>query len=171
MGGWADMQTKVLRGGSGSAIRVVIALILSAIAVSPALAQQATQDSYSDLSRYLVSGNQVVPSATAGAGAVANLSSSVVQIGQGNTATATLNGTSNVTTQYQAGANNTSTLSINGAQNTINNTQIGSSNTTAIDIAGSGNSVSNLQVGSGLSYQLQVVGKSAPVSVQQFGRK
>jgi hypothetical protein len=165
------MRAMVLRGCLGSAISGAFALILSAGVASPALAQQATQDSYSDLSRYLVSGNQLVPSSAAGAGATANLSSSVVQIGQGNVATASLNGTNNVTTQYQVGANNTSALSISGTQNTINNTQLGSSNTTAIDITGNGNTVSNLQVGSGLSYQLQVIGKSAPVSVQQFGRK
>jgi hypothetical protein len=165
------MRTVSSEGWLRSVVRIVAAPALCAVIASPALAQQAAQDSYSDLSRYLVSGNQVVPSSAAGAGTTANLSSSVVQIGQGNSATANLSGASNVTTQYQAGANNTSALSINGTQNTINNTQIGTSNTTAIDIAGNGNTVSNLQVGSGLSYQLQVVGKSAPVSVQQFGRK
>lgn len=144
-------------------------LALSVGIASPAFAQQPAQDSYSDLSRYLVSGNQIVPNASAAN--PANLSSSVTQIGQGNTATASLNGTSNITTQYQVGTNNTSNLSISGVQNTINNTQIGASNTTAISVAGNGNSISNTQVGSGLSYQLQVIGQSVPISVQQFGRK
>jgi hypothetical protein len=137
-----------------------------------AFAQQASQNSYSDLSQYLVSGNQIVPSMSlASAPPTGGLSSSVVQIGQGNVSSVTLNGTSNITSQYQAGTNNSSSLSINGAQNTISTTQIGSSNTTSIDVAGNGNSISNLQVGTGLSYQLQVIGKSVPVSVQQYGRK
>ncbi len=135
-------------------------------------AQDTTANAYTDLSKYVVSGNQVVPQqALSGPAPMAGLSSSVVQIGQGNAASATLNGASNVTTQYQAGSNNSSTLSVNGVQNVVTTSQIGSANTTSIEVAGNGNSISNLQVGSGLSYQLEVVGKSVPISVQQFGRK
>jgi hypothetical protein len=149
----------------------VAAVLLAAI---PAHAQQVTPGSYTDLSQYLISGNQIVPRQALSAGPAAStggLSSSVTQIGQGNVASATLNGASNITTQYQSGANNSSTLSVNGTQNAITTSQIGNSNSTSIDVAGNGNSISNLQVGSGLSYQLQVVGKSVPISVQQFGRK
>jgi hypothetical protein len=150
-----------------SKLSVAVALFTA----SPTYAQQA---SYTDLSQYLVSGNQVVPRQVLSAGPAAlsgGLSSSVTQIGQGNVASATLNGASNMTNQYQSGANNSSMLSVNGTQNAITTSQIGNSNSTSIDVAGSGNSISNLQVGSGLAYQLQVVGKSVPISVQQFGRK
>lgn len=142
-------------------------------AVSSARAQQTAPNAYTDLSRYLVSGNPVGPGPTLATTVPTNggLSSSVTQIGQSNVASATLNGANNLTSQYQAGSNNSSTLSINGIQNSITTSQIGSSNTTSIEVAGNGNSISNLQVGSGLSYELQVVGKSVPVSVQQYGRK
>jgi len=146
---------------------------LIGIAGSPAYAQQAAQNPYTDLSQYIVSGNRVAPvqASAATVPAIGGLSSSVTQIGQGNVASAALNGAGNVTNQYQNGSNNSSTLSISGVQNTITTSQTGNSNTTAIDVAGNGNSISNLQVGSGLSYQLQVVGKAEPVSVQQYGRK
>jgi hypothetical protein len=126
-------------------------------------------NSFTDLSKYILTGNQVVPQPSVAP--VANLSSTVTQIGQGNAASATLNGTSNVTTQYQFGSQNSSVLSANGVQNTLTTSQIGNSNSTSISVEGNGNNISNLQVGSGLSYQLKVVGTAVPVSVQQFGRK
>lgn len=138
---------------------------------SGAHAQDAAQNPYTDLSKYVISGNQVVPQQALTGAASGGLSSSVTQIGQGNTASAAVNGVSNVTTQSQLGANNSSTLAISGTQNAVTTAQIGNSNTTSISVAGNGNLISNLQVGSGLSYQLQVVGQSAPISVQQFGRK
>jgi hypothetical protein len=125
--------------------------------------------SFTDLSKYILSGNQVVPQPNAAP--LANLSSTVTQIGQGNTASATLSGTSNITTQYQSGSQNSSVLSANGVQNTLTSSQIGNSNSTSISVEGNGNNISNLQVGSGLSYQLKVVGTAVPVSVQQYGRK
>jgi hypothetical protein len=146
---------------------------LACVSAGPVRAQQTTQNGFTDLSQYLISGNQVVPrqaSATT-APATGGLSSSVIQIGQGNVTSATLNGINNVTNQIQNGSANSSTLSVNGMQNAVTTSQIGSSNTTSIGINGNGNSVSNLQVGSGLSYQIQVIGTSVPVSVQQFGRK
>ncbi len=134
-------------------------------------AQQAGNgpNAYTDLSGYLLGGSQAA-SQQAALGTPA-LSSTVNQIGQMNTATATLAGGGNITTQFQYGSQNSSTLSANGTQNTLNTTQIGNSNTSAISVVGNNNNISNLQVGSGLSYQLQVVGTSAPVSVQQYGRK
>jgi hypothetical protein len=162
------MRKKVTRENLSLAAIASLVLILPA----SAFAQQPQQNSYNDLSQYLVSGNQIVPGGSVSSGIPAGgLSSFVVQLGQGNAASAALNGTSNVTTQYQSGAGNSSTLSINGTQNAITTTQIGNANTPSSDVAGNGNSISNLQVGSGLSYQLQVIGKSAPVSVQQYGRK
>lgn len=148
-------------------------MLASALCITAsAHAQETAQTGYTDLSQYLVSGNQVIPRQTlTAAPAPGGLSSTVAQIGQGNVASATLSGASNVTNQYQMGSGNSSTLAINGLQNSITTSQIGSSNTTSIEVAGNGNSISNLQVGSGLSYQLQVVGKSVPVSVQQYGRK
>jgi hypothetical protein len=128
-----------------------------------------TPGSYTDFSRYILSGNQVVPQQSVAP--VANLSSTVTQIGQANTASATLNGTSNVTTQYQVGSQNSSVLVANGVQNSLTTSQIGNSNTTSISVVGNGNTISNLQVGSGLSYELRVVGTAVPVSVQQYGRK
>lgn len=138
---------------------------------SSAHAQDAAPNPYTDLSKYVISGNQVVPQQALTSVVSGGLSSSVTQIGQGNTASAALNGVGNVTTQSQVGANNASTLAISGAQNAVSTAQIGNSNTTSISVAGNGNLISNLQVGSGLSYQLQVIGQSAPISVQQFGRK
>jgi hypothetical protein len=164
------MTTTGVRDPRG--LGVFAAVLLSVLTLGPAAAQQAAPNPYTDLSPYIVSGDQVVPrQALTTAPATAGLSSTVVQSGQGNVASAALTGTGNFTTQYQNGANNSSTLNINGVQNTVTTSQIGSSNTTAIDVAGNGNSISNLQVGSGLSYQLQVVGKAAPVSVQQYGKK
>jgi hypothetical protein len=125
--------------------------------------------SFTDLSKYILNGNQVVPQPSAAP--IANLSSTVTQIGQGNNASATLNGTSNVTTQYQFGSQNSSVLIANGVQNTLTTSQIGNANSTSISVEGNGNTISNLQVGSGLSYQLKVVGTAVPVSVQQFGHK
>jgi hypothetical protein len=159
---------------AGSAlISAFLAFAMICLPAPAAHAQQAAPGAYTDLSRYLVSGNPVGPGPSLATTVPANggQSSSVIQTGQGNVASATLNGANNLTNQYQAGSNNSSTLSINGAQNAITTSQIGSSNTTSIDVAGNGNSISNLQVGSGLSYELQVVGKSVPVSVQQYGRR
>lgn len=159
---------------AGSAlISAVLAFAMICLAAPTTHAQQAAPGAYTDLSRYRVSGNPVGPGPSLATTVPANggQSSSAIQIGQGNLASATLNGANNLTNQYQAGSNNSSTLSINGAQNAITTSQIGSSNTTSIDVAGNGNSISNLQVGSGLSYELQVVGKSVPVSVQQYGRR
>ena len=146
-------------------------LVLLAVAPRVAFAQQnnSSDKSYTDLSGFLWSGSQGVPQqAVTGA---PMLSSSVTQIGQMNSATATLTGSGNVTTQYQLGSQNVSNLSANGTQNTLNSTQIGNSNTANVSVNGSNNNISNLQVGSGLTYQLQVVGTSAPVSVQQYGRR
>jgi hypothetical protein len=128
-----------------------------------------TRSSYTDFSSYILTGNQVVPQQSVAP--VVNLSSTVTQIGQGNNANATLNGTANITTQYQAGSQNSSVLIANGAQNSLTTSQIGNSNSTSISVVGNGNNISNLQVGSGLSYELKVVGTAVPVSVQQYGRK
>jgi hypothetical protein len=145
---------------------LAIAFLLGA--TSSVWAQQAP-NAYTDLSGYLLGGAKAA--SPQGAVGTPALSSSVTQIGQVNTATATLAGSGNITTQYQYGSQNSSTLSANGTQNTLNTTQIGNSNTSAISVVGNNNNISNLQVGSGLSYQLQVVGTGAPVSVQQYGRK
>lgn len=145
--------------------------VLLAIAPGPGFAQQANpgDNSYTDISGFLWSGSQGVPQqAVTG---TPTLSSSVNQIGQMNSATATLVGSGNVTTQYQLGSQNTSNLSANGTQNTLTTTQIGNSNTSNVSVNGNNNNISNLQVGSGLTYQLQVVGTNAPVSVQQYGRR
>jgi hypothetical protein len=146
---------------------LVFAFLLSA-STSVGAQQAVTPNSYTDLSSYLLQGNQPVPQQAL---ASPSLSSTVTQIGQMNTATATLAGSGNITNQYQSGSQNSSTLSANGTQNTLNTTQIGNSNTSAISVVGNNNNISNLQVGSGLTYQLQVIGTSAPVSVQQFGRR
>lgn len=153
---------------------LLIVLCSLIAAQSPAWAQQqsaAPANSYTDISDYLVIGNQAVPRQTVAAPAVANLSSTVTQFGQANTATATLSGSANLTNQFQSGWQNTSTLAVNGTQNSITTAQVGNANTTSIGVQGNNNSISNLQVGSGLSYQLQVIGTSAPISVQQYGRK
>ncbi|MFT4116485.1 hypothetical protein [Bradyrhizobium sp.] len=155
----------------GARAPLVISAFLLALAPGAALAQQnnSIDKSYTDISGFLWSGNQGVPQqAVAGN---PTLSSSVTQIGQMNSATATLAGSGNVTTQYQLGSQNTSNLSANGTQNTLTTTQIGNSNTSNVSVNGNNNSISNLQVGSGLTYQLQVVGTNAPVSIQQYGRR
>lgn len=146
-------------------------LVLLAIAPGAAFAQQnnSGDNSYTDISAFLWSGNQGVPEQAVRS--APNLSSSVVQIGRNNTATATLAGSGNITTQYQAGSQNVSNLSADGTQNTLATTQIGNANTSNISVIGNNNNISNLQVGSGLTYQLQVVGTNAPVSVQQYGRR
>jgi hypothetical protein len=146
-------------------------LALLAGAPGAAFAQQtnSSANSYTDISAFLWSGNQGVPQQAVASSP--NLSSSVVQIGQKNSATATLAGSGNITTQYQAGSQNTSNLSADGAQNTLTTTQIGNSNTSNISVIGNNNNINNLQVGSGLTYQLSVIGTSAPVSVQQYGRR
>jgi hypothetical protein len=136
-----------------------------------AFAQDANAVSYTDLSQYLVTGNQAAQPQAFNSAAAANLASSVQQVGQSNYANANLAGTGNVTSQIQNGTGNSSSLSLNGAQNSVSTTQIGSSNTTTISVAGNGNLISNTQVGTGLSYQLQVTGTSQPISVQQYGRK
>jgi hypothetical protein len=112
-----------------------------------AFAQQANSDPYTDLSQYLLVGDQAIPQKVLNSPSAANLTSVIRQVGQGNYASANLNGIGVVTTQ------------------------VGNSNTTSIGIIGNGNSVNNLQVGSGLSYQLQVTGTTQPISVQQYGRK
>lgn len=143
------------------------------IAPSLALAQQvnsSTPNPYTDLSAYQLI-NQAASQQSNATSAPA-LSSTVTQIGQVNTATATLSGSGNITNQYQNGSQNSSNLTVNGSQNTVTTTQIGNSNTTSIGVNGSGNTINNLQVGTGLSYQIQVVGtSSAPISVQQYGRR
>lgn len=126
-------------------------------------------NSYTDISAFLWSGSQGVPQQAVNGSP--NLSSSVVQIGRNNSATATLTGSGNVTTQYQAGSQNISNLSADGTQNSLTTTQIGNSNTSNISVIGNNNNINNLQVGSGLTYQLSVIGTSAPVSVQQYGRR
>ncbi len=139
-----------------------------------ALAQQAnstTPNPYTDLSAYQLINQAASQQSIATSGSPA-LSSTVTQIGQVNTATATLSGSGNITNQYQNGSQNSSNLTVNGGQNTVTTTQIGNSNTTSIGVNGSGNTINNLQVGSGLSYQIQVIGTaSAPISVQQYGRR
>jgi hypothetical protein len=162
---------KFERARALTAVGAALVCALS-IACAKVHAQQqsgSAPSSFTDLSKYILSGNQVVPQQSAAP--LANLSSTVTQVGQGNNASAVLNGTSNVTTQYQFGSQNSSVLSANGVQNTLTTTQIGNSNSTSISVEGNGNNISNLQVGSGLSYQLKVVGTAVPVSVQQFGRK
>jgi len=146
-------------------------LLAGLTSATAAFAQQSNSSdkSYTDISGFLWSGNQGVPQQAVTGTPV--LSSSVTQIGQMNSATATLAGSGNVTTQYQLGAQNVSTLSANGTQNTLTSTQIGNANTSSISVNGNNNNTNNLQVGSGLTYQLQVTGTSAPVSVQQYGRR
>jgi hypothetical protein len=156
------------------ALKVCGAALMCALCMASAnvQAQQqsaSTPGSFTDLSKYVLSGNQVVPQPSVAP--IANLSSTVTQVGQGNNASAVLNGTSNITTQYQFGSQNSSVLSANGVQNTLTTSQIGNSNSTSISVEGNGNNISNLQVGSGLSYQLKVVGTAVPVSVQQYGHK
>lgn len=154
---------------------VALSALLCSVAaqVQQAQAQQTTpaNSAYTDLSQYLFVGDQAVPRQAITSAANATLSSTVMQTGQGNVASATLGGAGNVTNQLQNGSNNSSTLAVNGTQNVVSTSQIGNSNTTSIGISGNGNSISNLQVGSGLSYQIQVIGTSVPVSVQQYGRK
>ena len=154
---------------------MIVGVALSALLRgATAQAQQSnispSNSAYTDLSQYLIVGDQAVPRQAISAGS-ATLSSTVVQTGQGNVASATLGGAGNVTNQLQNGSGNSSTLAVNGTQNVVSTSQIGNSNTTSIGISGNGNSISNLQVGSGLSYQIQVIGTSVPVSVQQYGRK
>ena len=136
-----------------------------------AFAQQANSDPYTDLSQYLLVGDQAIPQKVLNSPSAANLTTVIRQVGQGNYASANLNGIGVVTTQVQNGTGNSSTISVDGGKNAVNTTQVGNSNTTSIGIIGNGNSVNNLQVGSGLSYQLQVTGTTQPISVQQYGRK
>jgi hypothetical protein len=160
---------------------MVVGVVLSALLCGVSAEAQQTQapqtnvspsnSPYTDLSQYLIVGDQAVPRQAVTSAANATLSSTVMQTGQGNIANATLSGAGNVTNQIQTGAGNSSTLAVNGTQNVVSTAQIGNSNTTSIGISGNGNSISNLQVGSGLSYQIQVIGTSVPVSVQQYGRK
>ena len=154
-----------------TAFGVVAVCVLLAMAPGVAFAQESHTDdsSYTDISGFLWSGSQVVPQQSVNDSP--GLSSSVSQIGQMNSATATLTGSGNITTQYQLGSQNTSNLSANGTGNTLTTTQIGDSNSSSVSVVGNNNAINNLQVGSGLTYQLQVVGTSAPVSVQQFGRR
>jgi hypothetical protein len=136
-----------------------------------ALAQQANPDPYTDLSQYLLVGDQAIPQRALSSPPAANLTSIVRQVGQGDYVSADLNGIGVVTTQIQNGVGNSSNISVDGARNSVTTAQIGNSNTASIGIVGNGNSVNNLQVGVGLSYQLQVTGTSQPISVQQYGRK
>ena len=153
------------------AIGAIVVWVLLAVAPGAAFAQQNNSggNSYTDISGFLWSGSQGVPQQALSS--APTQSSSVVQLGQMNSATATLAGSGNVTTQYQLGAQNTSNLSANGTQNTLATSQIGNSNASNISVIGNNNNISNLQVGSGLTYQLQVVGTNAPVSVQQYGKR
>jgi hypothetical protein len=163
------MQKKSGLGAVGCGL--LLALLISGAndAHAQGTQQQTSSNSYTDVSGFVWSGNQGVPQQAVNTSP--NLSSTVVQSGQMNNATATLAGSGNVTTQYQLGSQNTSTLLADGKQNTLTTTQIGNSNTSSISVVGSNNNISNLQVGSGLTYQLSVIGTSAPVSVQQFGRR
>jgi hypothetical protein len=148
--------------------------VLICAAAGPAEAQQTNAvapDPYTNLSQYLLVGGQALPQQAATVAAPGAQSSSVIQTGQNNNASVSLNGGGNVTTQIQNGANNASTVVLNGAQNSIATSQIGNANVSSISVAGNGNSISNLQVGAGLSYQIQVIGTATPVSVQQYGRK
>ncbi len=153
--------------------RVIAAGVIAGagLLIEPAYSQQANGSSYTDLSEYLISGSQVIPQQQVAPGAASNTTSIVHQAGQNNSATATLVGSGDVTTQVQTGSGNSSTVSANGAQNSLSTTQIGNSNAVALGVVGNGNSISNLQVGSGLSYQISVVGASQAISVQQYGRK
>jgi len=98
------------------------------ILAGPACAQQTAQNAYTDLSQYLVNGNQVVPQQAfaATAPAAGGLSSSVTQTGLNNVASVTLSGNGNVTNEYQNGSQNSSTLAVTGAQNSVATSQIGS---------------------------------------------
>lgn len=159
------MRNKSGLGAVGCGL--LLALVISG--ANDAHAQQTSSNPYTDISGFIWSGNQGVPPQAAGTSP--NLSSTVIQSGQMNNATAGLSGSGNVTTQYQIGSQNTSTLLADGKQNTLTTTQIGNSNTSSISVVGNNNNISNLQVGSGLTYQLSVIGTSAPISVQQFGRR
>jgi hypothetical protein len=138
--------------------------------IQTACAQQADGSSYTDLSQYLVNGNQAAPQQQV-SGAAYNATSIVRQAGQNNSANAVIVGAGDTTTQMQNGSNNTSTVSINGAQNSLSTTQIGNSNSVALGVVGNGNTISNLQVGNGLSYGINIVGAAQNISVQQYGRK
>ena len=159
--------------GAFTAFSAAVLCAPALIAPSLALAQQVnatTPNPYTDLSAYQLI-NQAASQQSFATSAPA-LSSTVTQIGQVNTATATLSGSGNITNQYQNGSQNSSNLTVNGGQNTVTTTQIGNSNTTSIGVNGNGNTINNLQVGTGLSYQIQVVGTApAPISVQQYGRR
>jgi hypothetical protein len=141
------------------------------VMIGSAHAQQANSNSYTDLSEYLLNGNQVVPQQQAPAASANNTISIVRQAGENNSANATLVGSGDVTTQIQNGTGNSSTVSVNGTQNSVSTTQIGNSNTVALGVTGNNNAISNTQVGNGLSYQLSIVGAAQSVSVQQYGRK
>jgi hypothetical protein len=165
------MSIRTLRAAASAGLAFSCSLIWAV--VWPASAQQANvaaPDPYTNLSQYLLVGGQAVPQQAISAAPGAQ-SSWVVQTGQNNNASASLNGGGNITTQIQNGSNNASTIVLNGAQNSIATSQIGNANASSIGVAGNGNSISNLQVGSGLSYQIQVIGTATPVSVQQYGRK
>ena len=159
-----------MKSGRGCVVAAGV-IVGFGLLMEPAYSQQASSNSYTDLSQYLISGSQVVPQQQAASGAAYNATSIVKQAGENNSATATLVGSGDITTQIQNGSNNSSTVSINGAQNSLSTTQIGNSNTVALGVVGNNNTISNLQVGSGLSYQLSVVGAPETVSVQQYGRK
>jgi hypothetical protein len=152
-------------------IVAAIVIVGCGLLIKPAYSQQANSNPYTDLSQYLISGSQVVPQQQVTSGAAYNATSVVRQAGENNSATATLVGSGDVTTQIQNGSGNSSTVSINGSQNSLSTTQIGNSNAVALSVVGNNSSISNLQVGNGLSYQLSVVGAPQNVSVQQYGRK
>src|SRR5258707_1249218 len=89
-------------------VRAMLVSALIGILAGPACAQQTAQNAYTDLSQYLVNGNQVVPQQAfaATAPAAGGLSSSVTQTGLNNVASVTLSGNGNVTNQYQNGSQN-----------------------------------------------------------------
>jgi hypothetical protein len=155
---------------SAAGVMFLCASCLTSVSAGAQEVNATIPNPYADISAHLLINQAASQQSTATSAPV--LSSTVTQIGQMNSVTATLSGSGNITSQYQNGSQNSSALSVNGTQNTITTSQIGSSNTTSIGVTGNGNTINNLQVGSGLSYQIQVIGTSpAPISVQQYGRR
>jgi hypothetical protein len=125
-----------------------------------------------DISAYLLSSSAQAPAVQG------SNSTTIIQSGSNNTATADMTvpssvtgGTGsyfgNVTLQAQVGVNNTSNLQAVGNSNVLVTTQVGSDNSTSITADGSNNTFSSTQVGSGLSYTLQRVGNGQSISVLQ----
>jgi hypothetical protein len=159
---------------------VMTAFALSMLA-RPLYAQAMTHhgsgsDPYTDLSTYLLPGDQTVPSSTAGVGSGSSPPSNsehsmVLQIGHGNTASVDMQGYGNATAQVQFGSANSSTLTVTGDQNALGTSQIGNHNTAAISVTGQGNTIVDSQVGNNLSFQLQQVGNGKTVVIQQVGQR